>query len=74
MGSRSKQEPSCATIRERLNLSQTRFAAMLGVSVRTIQDWEQGRHQPTGPAKMLLRIAELEPEVFLKVWDKIRTT
>src|SRR4051812_11347237 len=46
-----------ATIRQRLNLSQMEFAGMLGVSVRAVQDWEEGRRKPQGPAKMLLRIA-----------------
>jgi putative transcriptional regulator len=54
-----------AEIRDRLNLSQDAFAAMLGVSVRTLQEWEQGRREPRGPAKALLRIAEQHPEAFL---------
>jgi putative transcriptional regulator len=54
-------------IREQLTLSQAAFAALMGVSVRTIQDWEQGRREPTGPAKSLLQIAEQHPEVFLEV-------
>jgi putative transcriptional regulator len=41
------------------------FAAMIGVSMRTLQDWEQGRREPNGPAVALLRIAEQHPEVFL---------
>lgn len=45
-------------------LSQAGFAAMLGVSVRTLQEWEQGRRQPSGAAKTLLRIAEAHPEVL----------
>ena len=55
-----------ATIRKRLNVSQHAFAGLLGVSIRTIQDWEQGRRVPSGPAKALLRIAEQHPEVFLE--------
>ncbi len=39
----------------------------MGVSLRTVQDWEQGRRQPSGPAKALLRIAEQHPEVFLQL-------
>ena len=54
-------------IRSKLNLSQSAFAALMGVSVRTVQDWEQGRREPRGPAKSLLRIAEQHPEVFLKI-------
>ncbi len=51
-----------ADIRRRLDLSQSAFAALLGVSVRTLQDWEQGRRKPRGPALSLLRVAEREPE------------
>ncbi len=54
-------------IRARLNLSQSEFASLMGVSVRTVQDWEQDRREPRGPAKSLLRIAEQHPEVFLEV-------
>ena len=52
-------------IREKLNLSQSAFASLMGVSKRTIQDWEQGRRKPQGPAKSLLRVAEQHPEVFV---------
>lgn len=52
-------------IRTRLKLSQEAFAALMGVSVRTLQDWEQGRRHPSGPAVALLRIAEQRPEVFI---------
>ena len=45
-------------------LSQSAFAALLGVSVRTLQDWEQGRREPSGAAKTLIRVAELHPEVL----------
>ena len=51
-------------IRSKLNLSQSAFAGLLGVSMRTVQDWEQGRRNPQGPAIALLRIAEQHPEVF----------
>jgi len=51
-------------IRAQLKLSQVAFAGLMGVSLRTVQDWEQGRRQPSGPAKALLRIAEQRPEVF----------
>ena len=52
-------------IRSQLELSQSAFAGMLGVSLRTLQDWEQGRRQPQGPAIALLRIAEQHPNVFV---------
>ena len=52
-------------IRTRLKLSQSAFAGLMGVSLRTVQDWEQGRRRPSGPAIALLRIAEQRPEVFM---------
>jgi len=51
-------------IRSKLELSQSAFAGLLGVSMRTLQDWEQGRRNPQGPAIALLRIAEQHPEIF----------
>lgn len=54
-------------IRTRLKLSQAAFAGLMGVSLRTVQDWEQGRRKPSGPALALLRIAEQKPEVFLQL-------
>ena len=62
-----KSPSSAKVIRSKLDLSQSAFAALMGVSPRTIQDWEQGRRQPKGPAKTLLRIAEQHPEVFLNL-------
>jgi putative transcriptional regulator len=58
-------EPDVKAIRERLGLSQSRFAAMIGVSSRTLQGWEQGRREPDGPAKALLRVVDRSPEVVL---------
>jgi putative transcriptional regulator len=52
-------------IRTRLKLSQSAFAGLMGVSLRTVQDWEQGRRKPSGPAVALLRIVEQRPEVFM---------
>ena len=61
-------EPSPAkAIRKKLRLSQSAFAGLMGVSPRTIQDWEQGRRKPQGPAKSLLRIAEQHPEIFVEI-------
>ena len=54
-------------IRARMKLSQSAFAGLMGVSLRTVQDWEQGRRKPSGPAEALLRIAEQKPEVFLEL-------
>lgn len=50
--------------RERIGVSQSSFAAMLNVSTRTLQEWEQGRRQPTGPARSLLAIAAQRPDVM----------
>ena len=52
-------------IRSKLALTQSAFAGKLGVSLRTLQDWEQGRRCPQGPAIALLRIVEQHPEVFV---------
>lgn len=50
--------------RARVGLTQAEFAKLLGVSVRTLQDWEQGRREPTGAAHTLLRVAERHPRVL----------
>ena len=54
-------------VRGRLGLSQTKFAKLLGISEDTLQNWEQGRRKPTGPAKVLLRVAARHPRVILEV-------
>ena len=59
--------PPVAAIRESTGLSQSRFAQLLGVSVRTLQEWEQGRRSPSGAAKTLLKIAELNPKALIAV-------
>jgi putative transcriptional regulator len=59
--------PSVAGIREKTGLSQARFAALLGVSVRTLQDWEQGRRAPSGAARTLLLVADRNPRALLDV-------
>jgi putative transcriptional regulator len=54
-------------IRENLDLSQSVFASLMGVSVRTLQEWEQGRRKPSGSAHSLLKIAQQHPEVFTQL-------
>ncbi|HJT78751.1 MAG TPA: NadS family protein [Gemmataceae bacterium] len=69
---RGEAEPSRATefapvdvkaIRRRLGKSQAEFARLIGVSVATLRNWEQGRRRPEGPARALLRVAAVNPEV-----------
>jgi putative transcriptional regulator len=49
-------------IRDKLGVSQSEFALMIGVSISTLQNWEQGRRQPDGPARALLKVAAENPE------------
>jgi len=55
-------EVDVAELRCRYEMSQPRFAAMLGISVGTLRGWEQGRRRPDGPARVLLRIAAQNPD------------
>ena len=59
--------PSVASIREGTGLTQTRFAQLLGVSVRTLQEWEKGRRAPSGAARTLLLIAAKNPRALRDV-------
>ena len=59
--------PAAAEARMRIGLSQQEFAELLGVSPRTLQDWEQGRREPTGAARMLLKVAVKHPGVLRKM-------
>lgn len=61
-----REEPDVRAIRERLGLSQARFASLIGVSARTLQNWEQGRREPEGPARALLRVVEAKPQAVLE--------
>jgi putative transcriptional regulator len=59
--------PHVAQIRQATGLSQARFAQLLGVSPRTLQDWEQGRRAPSGAARTLLLVAAKDPKALLAV-------
>lgn len=59
--------PNVTSIRVRTGLSQARFAQLLGVSVRTLQEWEQGRRAPSGAARTLLLIAAKNPRALMEV-------
>ena len=56
------KKPEVKQIREKTGLSQSDFARLIGVSKRTLENWEQGRRFPTGPARALLKIVETDPE------------
>lgn len=54
-------------VRQQLGLPQTKFAKLLGISEDTLQNWEQGRRKPSGPAKVLLRIAAKHPKMVIEM-------
>ena len=56
--------------RKKTGLSQSQFAALMGVSIRTLQGWEQGRKQPSGAARTLLAIASTDPKAVLAIAGK----
>ena len=58
-------ETEVRALREQFGLSQDKFAHLVGISVGTLRNWEQGRRKPEGPARVLLRIASLHPEALL---------
>lgn len=60
----SLTDPDVKSIRKKLKLSQNQFAKLLGISPATLKNWEQGRRKPDGPARVLLGIAALHPEVL----------
>jgi putative transcriptional regulator len=63
--------PDIKRIRANYKLSQGEFAALLGISVATLRNWEQGRRTPEGPARILLQVAAKHPDA---VWDVVRPT
>jgi len=62
--------PDVKRIRNRYRISQKEFASLLGISVKTLQNWEQGRRIPKGPAQILLRVAAKHPDA---VWDVVHS-
>lgn len=60
--------PAVTTARMKSGLSQAEFANLLGVAIRTLQDWEQRRRQPSGAARTLITIAELQPKLLKQVF------
>ena len=61
------EDPDVRGLRERHGLSQSRFAAMMGISVGTLRNWEQGRRKPEGSARVLLKVVEKHPEAVFDV-------
>ncbi|QQD72744.1 helix-turn-helix domain-containing protein [Acidithiobacillus ferrivorans] len=60
------EDPDVKAIRETTRLSQSRFALMIGVKVKTLQNWEQKRVRPTGPARALMQIVAADPQVAIR--------
>jgi putative transcriptional regulator len=65
------ERPDVLAIREKLHLTRDEFASLLCVSTRTLEGWEQGRRQPTGPAKMLLQVARQHPRALIDTAKKL---
>ena len=65
--------PAVTIARMKSGLSQADFANLLGVSIRTLQDWEQGRRQPSGAARTLISIAEQQPKVLKQVFKNLES-
>ncbi len=61
--------PDVKSIREGYKLTQVEFAQLIGISLKTLQNWEQGRRAPQGPARVLLQVAEKHPDA---VWDVVQ--
>ena len=60
-------ESEVRKIREQYGLSQDKFATLMGISVATLRNWEQGRRKPEGPARVLLRVAATHPDALLNI-------
>lgn len=60
------EKPDTKAIRSAMGLTQTQFATLLGISVNTLRNWEQGRREPEGPARVLLLVAAHRPDAILE--------
>jgi len=60
-------EPNAKEIRSKIHLTQIEFAKLLNISVATLRNWEQGRRRPEGPARVLLNVANRNPDVLLNL-------
>ncbi len=60
------KSPDVKAVRERIGLSQSDFARLMRVSIKTLQNWEQHRHNPTGPAAALLKIVSTAPDLAIR--------
>ena len=61
------EEPNAKEIRSKFHLTQNEFAKLLNISVATLRNWEQGRRRPEGPARVLLNVANSNPEVLMNL-------
>mgnify|MGYP001572006447 FL=1 len=61
--------PNVKKIRKNYKLTQTEFAVLMGISVKTLQNWEQGRREPEGAARVLLQVAAKHPDL---IWDVVQ--
>ena len=61
------EEPDAKEIRKKLHLTQNQFALLMNISIHTLRNWEQGRRQPEGPAKVLLNVANNHPNILIEM-------
>jgi len=61
------KKPNAKDIRTKLNLTQNEFAHLMNISIHTLRNWEQGRREPEGPAKVLLNVANNHPEILIEM-------
>ena len=61
------EKPDAKEIRKKLHLTQNQFASLMNISIHTLRNWEQGRRQPEGPAKVLLNVANNHPNILIEM-------